>query len=243
MRKILMAVVVLLLAVLGGLIIFNGLSIGNFKILSAKQIIEENDKLTTEISDTEVLMNSVYPSKTEELDTSVSKLLTAEEEYLDLANVSTKAELNKASVVETYTVEFLWTRLGRHATAEGVNLSYTPSGKSINFTVVGEYIPILSFVSAIENDSKLGFTIENFKLVPNGENLQATFVTRNVNIKTESVSANVNSKSTTQNNTNSTNENKNTNDTTTQSTNENQNSVEDNTTVQNNETANQTQAQ
>lgn len=189
MRKILMGVLILLLVFMAGLVIFKGLSIGNINILGAMQIVEENDRLTNEIFDVEDLMNSKYPTQTENLDNSVSKLLTAEEEYLDLANVSTTAELNKASTVETYTVEFLWTRLGRHATAEGVNLSYTPSDNSIKFTVVGEYIPILSFISAIENDSKLGFRIENFKLVPNGENLQATFVTKNVNIKKETVTS------------------------------------------------------
>ena len=176
MRKILIGFLIVLLVIMAYLMIFKGLELGDFKVLSASQIVEENDRLTKEISDTEVLMNSEYPTKTEELDTSVSKLLTAKDEYLELASVSTKSELSKASTVETYTVEFLWTRLGRHATAEGVNLNYTPSGNSINFTVVGEYIPILSFIA----------TIENFKLVPSGENLQASFTTRNVNIKKES---------------------------------------------------------
>ena len=64
---------------------------------------------------------------------------------------------------------------------------------SIKFTVSGDYIPILSFVSAIENDSKLGFRIENFKLIPGGNNLQATFETRNINIKTEGVNTAVQS--------------------------------------------------
>ncbi|MFU2363959.1 MAG: hypothetical protein ACM67R_09040, partial [Clostridiales bacterium] len=152
MRKILIGFLIVLLVIMAYLMIFKGLELGDFKVLSASQIVEENDRLTKEISDTEVLMNSAYPTKTEELDTSVSKLLTAKDEYLELASVSTKSELSKASTVETYTVEFLWTRLGRHATAEGVNLNYTPSGNSINFTVVGEYIPILSFIATIEND-------------------------------------------------------------------------------------------
>ena len=129
----------------------------------------------------------------ETLDSTVSSLLAAKEEYQDLADVSTKSEINKATTVETYTVEFLWTRLGRHATAEGVYLSYTPTNNSIKFTVSGDYIPILSFVSAIENDSKLGFRIENFKLIPGGNNLQATFETRNINIKTEGVNTAVQS--------------------------------------------------
>ena len=165
MRKILIGFLIVLLVIMAYLMIFKGLELGDFKVLSASQIVEENDRLTKEISDTEELINSRYPTENDKLNTSVSKLLTAKDEYLELANVSTKSELSKASTVETYTVEFLWTRLGRHATAEGVNLNYTPSGNSINFTVVGEYIPILSFIATIENDSKLGFTIENLSLI------------------------------------------------------------------------------
>ena len=193
MRKILIGILTILLIVMAVLVITKGLTIGNFKILSVKQIIVGNDKLTAEISETEKLIRSNYPTELETLDSTVSSLLAAKEEYQDLADVSTKSEINKATTVETYTVEFLWTRLGRHATAEGVYLSYTPTNNSIKFTVSGDYIPILSFVSAIENDSKLGFRIENFKLIPGGNNLQATFETRNINIKTEGVNTAVQS--------------------------------------------------
>lgn len=193
MRKILIGILTILLIVMAVLVITKGLTIGNFKILSVKQIIEGNDKLTAEISETEKLIRSNYPTELETLDSTVSSLLAAKEEYQDLADVSTKSEINKATTVETYTVEFLWTRLGRHATAEGVYLSYTPTNNSIKFTVSGDYIPILSFVSAIENDSKLGFRIENFKLIPGENNLQATFETRNINIKTEGVNTAVQS--------------------------------------------------
>ena len=193
MRKILIGILTILLIVMAVLVITKGLTIGNFKILSVKQIIEGNDKLTAEISETEKLIRSNYPTELETLDSTVSSLLAAKEEYQDLADVSTKSEINKATTVETYTVEFLWTRLGRHATAEGVYLSYTPTNNSIKFTVSGDYIPILSFVSAIETDSKLGFRIENFKLIPGGNNLQATFETRNINIKTEGVNTAVQS--------------------------------------------------
>ena len=207
MRKILIGVITILLIVMAVLMIIKGLQIGNLQILSAKQIVEENDKLTKEISQTELLMNTTYPTKTEELDKNVSALLTAKEEYQDLTEISTKSEISKATTEETYTVEFLWTRLGRHATAEGVNLNYTPSNNSINFTVTGDYIPIVNFVSAIENDSKLGFRIENFKMIPNGKTLQATFVTRNVKVKKENASPVTQTNTTTDQKTTETTEN------------------------------------
>lgn len=38
--------------------------------------------------------------------------------------------------------------------------------KNLSFTVIGQYVGIIDFVSAIENDSELGFRIENFNLIP-----------------------------------------------------------------------------
>lgn len=193
MRKILISVLIVLLVVLAGLMIFKGLIIGDFQILSVEQIIEEDEKLTKEISQTELLMYNTFKSKNDELSKSVTSLLNAKEEYLDLASVSTETQLSKAGQDETYTVEFLWTKLGGYSTAEGVGLKYDiASGttgqsniKNINFTVTGTYIQIINFLSAIEGDSDLYFIIENMNLVPSGSNLQATFVVKNISIKQE----------------------------------------------------------
>lgn len=240
MRKILIGVLIILLIVMASLLIVKGLSIGNFKILSVQQIIDENDKLTNEIETTELLMYSTFRTKTDELDKNVTNLLTAKNEYLDLASVSTEAELSKANTKETYTVEFLWTRLGRHATAEGVNLECALSSnsttglKNIEFTVIGNYNAIIDFVAAIEDDNKLGFRIENFKMVPNEENLKATFVTRNINVKIENVTSsntdssltkNKENDSTAKNNTNKDNTNGNVTNTNEKQTNTNNEAV------------------
>lgn len=193
MRKILIGVLIILLVIVAGMTIFKGLIIGNFQILSASQIVEENEKLTDEIAATELLMYSTFRSKTDELESNVSDLIDAKKEYLDLESVSTELELAKANTKETYTVEFLWTRLGRHATAKGVNLecvlssNNTTGMRTINFTAIGEYTAIIEFISAIEDDDKLGFRIENFKMIPEGERVRTTFTTRNVNVKIEKV--------------------------------------------------------
>lgn len=187
MRKILISVIIILLGFMAYLVIFEGLVLGNFKILSAEQIINENDKLTQEIAATETLINQGYPVATDNLNNSITLMLNAENEYLDLASVSTEAEIQKATTVETYTVEFLWTVLGRHATSKGVNLNYTPKNdNTIEFTVMGDYIPVLEFISEIENDSRLAFTIENFELTQSSNTtLQAKFKTSNVTVKSE----------------------------------------------------------
>ena len=55
MRKILIGFLIVLLVIMAYLMIFKGLELGDFKVLSASQIVEENDRLTKEISDTEEL--------------------------------------------------------------------------------------------------------------------------------------------------------------------------------------------
>ena len=204
MKKLLIGVLIILLIILAYFAIFEGITLGNFQVLSVVQIKQENDRLDQEIAQTQILMNNDYKTKTDELESSVSQLLVAKDEYHDLASVSTEGELAAASQDEIYTVEYLWTRFGRHATAEGVNLYYEISSgstgesdvKNISFTVSGEYIPIINFVEALEDDDELGFRIENFKITPGGDYLQATFLVRNVRIKIENVSSAVNTSTT-----------------------------------------------
>lgn len=201
MKKVLISILIILLIVMAYFAIFKGISIGSFKILSVEQIEQENDKLTQEIAQTETLMHSNYSAKTEELEKSVTSMLNAKSEYLDLAEVSTEGEIKAASKQETYKIEYLWTRIGSHATGEGVILKLdVTSGdtgeanvKNLVFTVTGNYIAIINFVSSIEDDSQLAFRIENFKILPGTgtDGRQATFTVRNIRVKQESTTANV----------------------------------------------------
>ena len=193
MKKILIGALIVLLCIMAYFAIFRGLSIGSVQILSIEQIANANEKLTQEIKQTEVLMSSDYPTQNDALDKSVTDLLVARDEYRNLASVSTDGEIRRASQQEEYTVEFLLTSLGRHARKEGINLEYTfntgttgeADVKNVTFNITGGYIPIMEFVSAIEDDSKLGFRIQNFKILPGGQHLQASFLVMNVKVKPE----------------------------------------------------------
>ncbi len=200
MKKILIGILIVLLLVMAYFAIFRGISIGSFEILSVAQIQEKNDKLTEEIAQTETLIYSSYPTKTSELEKSVSGLIGAEEEYLDLADVSTESEISQANKQETYKIEYLWTRIGSHATNEGVTLKLDittgetgeANTKNLSFTIGGNYIAIINFLRAIEDDSQLGFRIENFKIAPGAgtDSRLATFIVRNVRIKQENTETN-----------------------------------------------------
>lgn len=201
MKKVLIGILIVLLTIMAYFAIAKGISIGSFHVLSVEQIQEENEKLSQEIAQTETLMHSSYPAKTDELETSITKLLAAKEEYQDLASVSTDGELSQANKQESYKIEYLWTKIGSHATGEGVTLKLDVSAgdtgesdvKNLSFTITGNYIAIINFVTAIEDDSQLGFKIENFKILPgtDANGRLATFTIRNVRIKPETTTKNV----------------------------------------------------
>ena len=128
-------------------------------------------------------------------------MLTAKEEYQDLTNYSGDAAMAQINELPEYEVEFLWKQVGEHATKEGVNLKMDIASASVpttidgrkqynlNFTATGSYIGIASFVSALENDSTLEFKIESFKMLPVNNELQATFVVKDVPIKLNQLSS------------------------------------------------------
>jgi len=110
--------------------------------------------------------------------------------------------------IEKYEIETLWVKLGNHATSEGVVMKMdVTSGSSgaqdsynLNFTVTGGYVQIEDFISSIENDSTLGFKIEEFKMAPSGNDLQATFVCKDIPIKQVSSTTTVTQNTTTDGN-------------------------------------------
>lgn len=195
MKKILISILIVLLIVLTGFTIFKGISIGNFKVLSASQINDKNTQLTVEIEIAQQLLKKNYPETKEKLASSISDLLSKKEEYFKLAKLSSDKEITKANTEETYLIEFLWARIGNHATSKGVNLTIDvktgdagdPMVKNLTITAKGYYVGIMDFVSSLENDDKLNFKIENFKLVQEDELLTATFNVRGIRIKTENV--------------------------------------------------------
>lgn len=192
MRKILIIIVIVLLLVLGYCTVVNGIQIFNLKISSVEQIQKESKDLKDKIEETNSLIDVEYPKKKKELTTAAKNLETAKEEYLQYTNMSSDEEILEAMQKKSYKIEFLWTKIGTHAREEGVNLKFeivssntgASNANDLKFTADGSYIAITNFIYALENDTELNFTIENFKLLPyQNEILQATFTVRNITIE------------------------------------------------------------
>lgn len=192
MRKVLIIVIILLLVALGYTMSFNGLEIGKFQIWSVKELSESSKSIDTKIEEINSLIDVQYPKKISDLKSASNNMKTAKEEYLNYTNLSSDEQILRAMQEESYSIEFLWTKIGNHATSEGVNLKFEIVSSStggnnvndINFTVQGTYIGITNFIYAIENDQDLNFRIQNFKLVPDqGNILKGTFVVKNIAIQ------------------------------------------------------------
>lgn len=199
MRKILIAILLVLLIVLAYFTLFQGISLGSLDILGINGIIGLNDNLTEKINVANTKIKQDLQNKKIELSDSVDTLLEQKEKYYKLANTSTDSEITEATTQESYSLEYLYLKVGRHGRNEGVNFrmdiltgaSADPDMKKLEFTVEGKYVGIMNFVSALEDDGNLGFRIDNFDLLPYGENLQATFDVNNVRVNIENTTSSV----------------------------------------------------
>ena len=199
MKKVLILIIIILLIVLCYNTIKDGYNIGELSILSIGQIQEKNNDLDNKISEIDDLRESQYPAKLSEISSEAKKLLSNKKTYEELVAYSSEQDVLNASQTEMYDIEVLWTRIGNHATSNGVipkmeivsSSNNTPNANDLKFTATGNYIAITDFVRDIEEDVKLGFTIEEFELVPvtegDGSNLQATFRVRDVFLNSETI--------------------------------------------------------
>lgn len=199
MKKILILILIILLGVMCYNTIIDGLQIAGFSIMSIGEIKQENENLDKIIEEAKNKEETEYPAKLNEIKTVAKELQTKKTKYEELKQYSSEQELLNAGQSERYNVEVLWTKIGNYATENGVipkmeilsSSTSTPNANDLKITVTGNYIAITDFVRDIEDDAKLGFTIEEFELVPvtsgDGSNLQATFRVRDIFINQDTI--------------------------------------------------------
>lgn len=193
MKKLLMLILIGLLVVLSIFIVIQGVQIGNLGILGITQIQAKNSQLDLTIQKAGKLVQKDYVQAVSEVETNAKKLKEEKKAYEEMTIISTEGEIQASNKIEKYEIETLWVRLGNHATSEGVvmQMDVIKGNNSLEdmydlkFTATGSYISISDFIYAIENDSTLGFKIEEFKMIPSesANDLKATFVCKDIAIK------------------------------------------------------------
>lgn len=244
MKKVLILILIALLLTLAVFIAINGVQIGKLEILGVTGIQDRNSELEEKIAQATKLASTDYKKAVSTVQENSKKLEEEKKKYEDMTAISTDSEIQEAAQLQTYEIEYLWAKIGNHATSEGATIKMdvtkgtntTTSTYNLKFTVTGTYISITDFISDIENDSSLGFKIEEFKMLPgNGSDLEATFVCKDIAIK--DLSQEVITQNNDENNTNTTNRTNSTNTTnttnTTNSTNTNTSNTTNNTNTSN----------
>ncbi len=197
MKKLLILILIALLVALSIFIVIQGVNIGSLEILGVKGIQSKSSQLDEKIQQAGKLAEKDYQQALNDVKTNTKKLQEEKKNYEDMTQISEDGDIQTANQIEKYEIETLWVKLGNHATTQGVVIKMDVKKGSaqdiydLQFTATGSYISITDFISAIENDSSLGFKIEEFKLVPSssGSDLQATFVCKDIAIKDVSQSA------------------------------------------------------
>lgn len=190
MKKLLISILIILLFILSMITIFKGFSFAGIEIPSINQLKQKSGELDAGISEATILASSDYKNVLDNMNSDIKKLSEEKKNYENIVGTSGTAKTASAGQYQKYEIEYLWTVIGNHATSEGVVLKMDlVSGTSeenynLNFTVTGKYIGIVDFISSIENDSVLGFKIENFALEPGAstDDLQATFTCKDITI-------------------------------------------------------------
>lgn len=194
MKKLLISIIILLMLILTGFTIVKGIDIGPLKVLGILEIKDENDKLDDKVKQATKLTSTDYQKKIDDLNTAIKQLETQKNSYEDMVNVSTDSQVEAANQTYNNTIDFLFVRIENHAKSEGVTMKMEVTRSStgvnnvynLNFTATGSYTGIEEFITGIEDDSKLGFKIENFSMSASsesGDQLEATFVCKDITIQ------------------------------------------------------------
>ena len=191
MRKYLIGICVALVLVLTGYVAIQGIQIGKIQIMGISEIKNRNESLDNTLKRATKLASTDFQQKKDSLDEELKAMQEQQEEYEDTLATMTDSQV-KSGIKTEKTIDFLFIRIENHAKSEGVSLkmeltknstSTQSNSYDLNFTVTGTYTGIEEFITDIEDDSQLEFSIEDFSMVAtntNGDQVEGTFICRDV---------------------------------------------------------------
>lgn len=192
MRKVLLVVLSALIIAILVICMKDGFKLGSLEIPSFQGIHDSSElleKKITEAADKE----TEYNTQVKQLSTNMEALAKAKSGYLDLVSISSANQIQEATQSRVYAIEYLWSRVGNHATKNGVTIKMDVESsniggteyKNLNFTANGEYLAMTNFISEIENDTTLDFTIDEFDMTLK----QCKFVVKDIRVQEEKTTA------------------------------------------------------
>lgn len=166
MRKTLIISALVLLLIFLLLIVTKGLHIGGIDVWGINNISEKNEDIDSKNAKLTSLIDTNYETAMTNLKTSSETLQETKKQYEQKAIVLSENKYYKQT--DHYKHEFVLVKVGNYAEENNVDIrmivteSATSGLYDLNFTITGKYADVASFIYDIENDSSLGFKIENF---------------------------------------------------------------------------------
>lgn len=210
MRKILFILIIVLLLTGCGIVMYKGITGEYIDIWGFVQIQEEDNIINSRNDELSTIVSVKFPSTMKKLNTTVETLQNTKEEYENQAILLADSKYYRQT--ENYKLEFLWTKIGNYAKDNEVEIKIDVTNSQIkglydlNFSAVGRYSDVTQFIYDIENDSRLGFKIEDFNMISepitsevvmdNGEKMtnvisavRGTFACKEIRIDIKSIDA------------------------------------------------------
>ena len=202
MRKYILSLILIITGILCFLLIISGFKVGNLKLIkSYNDVATMSSEKKDAIAELKQKNGAEFVAKSTALSSAAQEYKNKKNQYEKMVS---EGQIKEATIssLDLYNVGFLWTTIGIYATEKGVTLQFDVSKSAtataisseyvmcdLNFTVTGEYIAITDFIYSIENDDKLNFEISDFMLEKGGENLQATFVVKEIPVNSKTLSS------------------------------------------------------
>ena len=171
MRKIIIGISVVCVLCLTIVVLINGIGILN--INGIKSISKKDEIINEKIVELDNSINNQYKSALARLSSTLNLFENSKTEYNQQLAMSSLNKSSYATQTEKYNVDYLLTKIGNYAKEEDVILKAKIEPSEVvqdyyhlNFMVWGTYLYTANFIYDIESDSKLGFKIDNFKMVP-----------------------------------------------------------------------------
>ena len=202
MRKIILAIILIISCVICFGVICYGFEIGPIKVNGYSTVASLSAKKTELLAKLNEKNVTEFNAKKDNLQKVVDDYNTKKAEYDRLVQEGKIDNNSIHNTLDLYEIDYLWTKIGNYATKEDVELQIdlTKSATStsisteyimcdLTFNVTGEYIAITDFLFDLEGDDSLRFEINDFVMQKGGQNLQATFIVKNVPIDSKTLSS------------------------------------------------------
>lgn len=118
MRKILISILVCLLLIGSAFFMVNGMS--KVDVKGFKGLDEKNDEVEQKITELSNVISVTYVKTEANLKQAANTLQESKTEYENQAALSNSNNPSYATKLETYDIDYLWTKLGNYAKEEGV---------------------------------------------------------------------------------------------------------------------------